>query len=166
MNLWEEGYLHQEDSSGEARHEHFMREALVEARSAFEKEEVPVGAVIVMNGTIIGRGHNLKETSSDPTCHAEMVAIREAARYLGSWRLSGATMYVTLEPCPMCAGALIQARVDRLVFGCFDPKAGACGSLLNLAQDPRFNHRLEVISGVLEEECRSLLKGFFQRLRE
>lgn len=146
--------------------ERFMREALSEARRAFDLDEVPVGAVVVYEGSIIGRGHNQKETSQDPTCHAEMVAIREASGRLGQWRLSGTTMYVTLEPCPMCAGALVQARVDRLVFGALDPKAGACGSIVNLVREPRFNHRMEVTSGVLGDQCAALLKEFFARLRQ
>ena len=146
------------------RDERFMREALVEARKAFEKGEVPVGAIVVRDGEIIGRGHNLRESSNDPTAHAEMLALREAAERVGSWRLNGTTVYVTLEPCPMCAGALVLARVDRLVFGASDPKAGAVVSLMNLLSDERLNHQVEFERGVLAEECSELLREFF-RLR-
>ncbi len=142
-----------------------MEAALAEAALARERDEVPVGAVVVLEGEIIGRGHNLRETSGDPTAHAEMVAIREASRHVGHWRLEDATMYVTLEPCAMCAGALVLARVRRLVFGARDPKAGACGSLMNIVQDPRLNHRLTVTEGVLESRCSEILREFFRRHR-
>ena len=145
----------------------YMRLALDEARSAFLKGEVPVGAVLVRDdGAILSRGHNLRESLSDPTAHAELRVIQEASRQLDHWRLSGLTLYVTLEPCPMCAGAILQARIPRLVFGCLDPKAGACGSLLNLPEDSRFNHRVRVEKGCLEGECSSLLREFFAVLRE
>ncbi|HSG38972.1 MAG TPA: tRNA adenosine(34) deaminase TadA [Thermoanaerobaculia bacterium] len=143
----------------------WMTEALAEARRAAEIGEVPIGAVVVRDGVILGRGHNRREIDGDPLAHAEILAIREAASRMGGWRLSGATMYVTLEPCPMCAGALVNSRVQRLVYGAADPKAGYCGSLGNLVQDPRLNHRLEVTAGVLEGESAALLRGFFASLR-
>jgi tRNA(adenine34) deaminase len=143
----------------------WMTEALAEARRAADIGEVPIGAVVVREGEILGRGHNRREIDGDPLAHAEILAIREAASRMGGWRLSGATMYVTLEPCPMCAGALVNSRVHRLVYGAADPKAGYCGSLGNLVQDPRLNHRLEVTAGVLESESAALLRGFFASLR-
>ncbi len=142
-----------------------MGQALAEALKALSAGEVPVGCVIVSSGRIIGRGHNLRETEQDPTAHAEIIALRKAAAELMSWRISPAICYVTLEPCPMCAGALVNARVDRLVFGCRDPKAGAIESLYHIAADARLNHRMEVQSGVLKDECSRLLSGFFQGLR-
>lgn len=144
----------------------FMQQALLEAQKAYDMDEVPIGAVIVKDGEIIARGHNLREAGKDPTLHAEMVAIREAARYLGGWRLTGCELYVTIEPCPMCAGAIIQARIQRVVFGAMDPKAGCAGSLYNLLQDPRFNHQVEVVGGVMEEECRRIMQDFFRKKRE
>jgi tRNA(adenine34) deaminase len=144
----------------------YMQIALDEARTAFEKGEVPVGAVLVKDQQVIARGYNLRESVLDPTAHAEMIVIKEASRLLTRWRLTDATLYVTLEPCPMCAGAVIQARISRLVFGCFDPKAGACGSLLNIPEDKRFNHRIQLKPGCLEKECSELLKIFFSGLRE
>ncbi|MEW6398665.1 MAG: tRNA adenosine(34) deaminase TadA [Bacillota bacterium] len=143
----------------------WMGEALAEARAAMAVGEVPVGAVVVKDGRIVGRGRNLRETACDPTAHAEMRAIREAAGVLGGWRLTGCTLYVTMEPCPMCAGAMVQARIDRLVYGVADPKAGAAGTLVDLLRDERFNHQVEVSAGVREEECRELLREFFGRLR-
>ncbi len=143
----------------------FMREALKEAKKAESKEEVPVGAVVVVDGKIVGRGHNLKEKSHDPTSHAEIVAIKKAARRLKNWRLKGATLYVTLEPCIMCVGAMVQARVERLVFATRDPKAGACGSVYDIPADNKLNHRIVVEEGILREEGEALLKGFFKRLR-
>lgn len=143
----------------------FMRQALVEARAAAVRGEVPVGAVVVREGTIVGRGHNLRESTDDPLAHAELMAIAEAARATGHWRLIGCTLYVTLEPCAMCAGALVNSRVERLVYGARDPKAGFVGSLGDLVRDPRLNHRLEVSEGVLAEECGKLLAGFFAGLR-
>lgn len=145
--------------------ERYMREALLEAQQAFDKDEVPVGAVIVHEDKIIARAHNLRETTQDPTTHAEMLAIQAASHYLGSFRLEDCTLYVTLEPCVMCSGALVLSRVPRVVYGATDPKGGAAGSLMNLLEEPRFNHRAEVISGVLEEECSTMLKYFFRRLR-
>lgn len=143
----------------------FMNLALREARKAAKRLEVPVGAVIVHEGLVVSRGFNKRETGADPTGHAEMLAIRAASKRLGSWRLSGTTLYVTLEPCLMCMGAIIQARVGRLVFGAFDPKAGACGSLYDLSSDKRLNHRVHVTSGVFDAESEALLKSFFADLR-
>lgn len=143
----------------------FMRAALKEALAAYEKGEVPVGAVVVDNGRIIGRGHNLREMLNDPTAHAEMLALTAAAEARGEWRLEGCSLYVTLEPCPMCAGAIVNARVKRVVYGASDPKAGACGTLYNLVQDARLNHRAELQSGVLGEEAGELLKSFFREAR-
>ena len=142
-----------------------MRTALAEAEAAAALGEVPIGAVLVRAGEVVVRGHNRREIDQDPLAHAELLAIREAAGRLGSWRLVGCTMYVTLEPCAMCAGALVNSRVERLVFGAWDPKAGYCGSLGDLARDPRLNHRLEVMGGVLAEECGRLLSSFFEELR-
>lgn len=146
--------------------EEWMREALVEADRAAELGEVPVGCVIVdENGVRIASGHNLRETESDPTAHAEIVAIREAARARKSWRLEDCTLFVTLEPCVMCAGALVNARIGRVVWGCDDPKAGACLTLFTIGQDGRLNHRFKSTRGVLEEECAERLKRFFAALR-
>ncbi len=142
-----------------------MERALEEARRAGELGEVPIGAVIVKDEEIVGRGHNRREIDGDPLGHAEILAIREAARAVGGWRLTGCTMYVTLEPCAMCAGGLVASRIERLVFGAMDPKAGYCGSLGDLARDARLNHRLEVVDGVMGEECGELLRRFFVRLR-
>jgi tRNA(adenine34) deaminase len=143
-----------------------MAEAILEAKKAEAILEVPIGAVIVQDGRIIGRGHNLRETTYDSTAHAEMIAIRDASQTLDAWRLLNSTLYVTLEPCPMCAGAIIQSRVDRVVYGAPDPKAGCAGTLMNLLQEQRFNHRSEVVAGVLQEECSQLLSQFFRRLRK
>ena len=145
---------------------YFMKEALAEARKAFEKDEPPVGAVIVKDGEIIARGHNLREKLQDPTAHAEMLAVREAAAQLGRWRLSDCEMYVTLEPCAMCAGAVVLARLGRLVYGACDPKAGAVVSLMNLVSDERLNHQVEVKGGILAEECGALLRDFFSSRRK
>ena len=145
--------------------EAFMRLALELAAGAGEAGEVPVGAVVVRDGEVVGRGANAREATGDPTAHAEMVALREAAATLGSWRLVGATLYVTLEPCPMCAGALVAARLGRLVFGTADPKAGACGSLYNLCADPRLNHELPVVRGVLAQEASLVLSSWFAAKR-
>ena len=143
----------------------WMREALAEAEQALSHGDVPVGAVAVRDGVIVGRGHNRKEVDADPTAHAEMLALQEAARTLGGWRLVGVTLYCTLEPCPMCAGAMISARLPRLVYGADDPKLGAAGSVVELLRDPRLNHRVTVIRGVLAEESQALLERFFARLR-
>lgn len=144
---------------------YWMGRALHLARKAENLAEVPIGAVIVRDGTIIGRGFNQRESRNDPSAHAEMIAIRQAARKLKAWRLTGATLYVTLEPCPMCMGAILLSRVERVVFGCFDPKGGAAGSLYNLAADPRFNHQTRLTSGIRGEECSALLSDFFRKLR-
>ncbi len=146
--------------------EHYLALALQEAQQAFDEGEVPVGAVVVLEGQVIGRGHNRREALNDPTAHAELLAITAAANHLGNWRLEGAAIYVTKEPCPMCAGALINARLARLVFGAWDEQAGCCGSLYQLCRDPRFNHQLEVAGGILELESRELLQRFFRRKRE
>lgn len=142
-----------------------MRIALHEAEAAAALGEVPIGAVLVMNGAIIAKAHNMKETWLDPTAHAEIIVIREACEKLKKWRLTGTTMYVTLEPCPMCAGAIVQSRIDRLVYGVKDPKAGAVDSLFNMLQNDALNHQLEVGSGVLLQECSHILKDFFQGKR-
>jgi tRNA(adenine34) deaminase len=145
--------------------QHWMTEAIAEAKRAEARGEVPVGAVIVHEELVIGRGHNLRESAQDPTAHAEMIALREAAAHLGSWRILDSTLYVTLEPCPMCAGALVNARVPRVVWGCDDPKAGATRTLYKLGDDPRLNHRFESVPGVLDTECAALLRGFFANIR-
>ena len=142
-----------------------MEFALEEAYKAFSTYEVPVGAVIVHDGKVIARGHNKRETLKDPTAHAEMIAIREASKYLNGWRLLGCTMYVTLEPCSMCAGAIINSRIERLVIGAKDPKRGCCGSVINLLNNPNFNHKVQVEYGVLEDKCSSILTDFFKELR-
>jgi tRNA(adenine34) deaminase len=143
----------------------WMTAALREAAQAEIEHEVPVGAVVVLNGTIIGRGHNSPISRNDPTAHAEIQAVREAAQHLGNYRLVSATVYVTVEPCLMCMGALLYARIKRLVFGCSDPKAGAAGSLYDVSRDPRLNHQIEVTAGVAEVESRVLLQRFFQKRR-
>jgi tRNA(adenine34) deaminase len=145
--------------------EQWMREALACADRAAALGEVPVGAVIVAKDVVIARGHNLRERDRDPTAHAELLAIRDAARAFASWRLEGCTLYVTLEPCAMCAGALVNARIDRVVWGCDDPKAGACATLFGIGSDARLNHRFTTTRGVLEEECRQRLQQFFASLR-
>lgn len=143
----------------------YMKAALDEALLAYEKQEVPIGAVIVLDDQIIARAHNLRESSHDPTSHAEILAIQNAAKAVGNWRLLDTTIYVTLEPCVMCLGAIILARIPRLVFACRDPRAGAAGSIYNFPQDERFNHKVRVTEGVLGKESSQLLSGFFQRLR-
>ena len=143
----------------------FMRAALGEAARATATGEVPIAAIVVKNGSILAQSHNYRETWQDPTAHAEMIVIREAAKVLRSWRLTDTTLYVTLEPCAMCLGAVILARIPRVVFGARDPKAGACGSVLDFTQEPRLNHRIEMISGLLEEESQTLLQQFFRQLR-
>ncbi len=147
------------------RHEDYMRIAIEEAKIAASLGESPIGAVIVQDGVVVGRGHNTTETDKDPTCHAEMNAIRDAAKHLGGWRLPRCSMYVTLEPCSMCAGAIVLARIERLYVGTPDPKSGACGSLRNIPGDERLNHRVDITTGVLQEECSALLKDFFRQLR-
>lgn len=145
--------------------EFFMNEAIIEAKKAEAIREVPIGAVVVLEGEIIGRGHNLRETSQNATAHAEMIAIQQACEVTGSWRLENAQLFVTLEPCPMCSGALLLSRVEEVYFGAFDPKGGTAGSLLNLLEDERFNHWSYVESGILAEECGQLLTDFFRELR-
>ena len=142
-----------------------MRAAIEAARIAEDNGDVPIGAVIVCENRIIGKAYNQREQLNDPTAHAEIIALTQAAAARQSWRLNGCTMYVTLEPCPMCAGALVLSRMDRLVYGCGDPKSGACGSLYNIVGDERLNHRLEVAAGVLAEECREQLQNFFEQKR-
>lgn len=145
--------------------ERFMRSALNEALAAGEDGDVPVGAVVVREGRIIGRGRNQREKLNDPTAHAEMIALTAASTSAGSWRLDGCTLYVTLEPCTMCAGAIVLARIERLVFGAVDPKAGACLSLFHIPTDPRLNHRVEITAGVLADDCTAILRQFFGQQR-
>ena len=144
----------------------YMRVALNEAKKAYKKEEVPVGVVIVKEGKIISKAHNLKESKKDTTCHAEILAIKKASKKLNSWRLENCEMYVTLEPCSMCAGALIQARIKKVYIGTMDYKTGACGSVFNLLEDYTFNHKVECESGILKEECEKILQDFFKELRK
>jgi len=150
---------------GGKENEKFMRVAIEAAKIAEDNGDVPIGAVIVHQNQIIGKAYNQREQLKDPTAHAEIVALTQAAAFRQSWRLDGCTMYVTLEPCPMCAGALVLSRMDRLVYGCHDPKAGACGSLYDIVRDERLNHRLTVTSGVLADECSRLLQDFFKPRR-
>lgn len=154
------------DFGSENEDERFMREAVKEAWRAAAKNEVPVGAVVVKDGKIIGRGHNLRESLGDPTAHAEILAIRDAVLAVGDWRLSGCDLYVTMEPCPMCAGAAIQARLRRLVYGAPDPKAGCAGSCFDLLGMTCFNHMVSVTGGVLEEQCARVVQDFFKKLRQ
>jgi len=144
----------------------FMQMALEQARLAPARGEVPIGAVLVLDGQVLAQVHNFREAWQDPTAHAEVVAIREAATRLGTWRLTGTTLYVTIEPCSMCTGAIIQSRVTRLVFGARDPKAGACGSVFNLPDERRLNHQVQVVGGVMEQESQELMQKFFRRLRD
>ncbi len=146
--------------------EKFMHTAIIEAKKAQEIGEVPIGAVIVVEDEIIAAGYNVRETTQSTLSHAELVAIKEANKKIGSWRLEDCTLYVTLEPCPMCAGAIVQSRIKRVVYGANDPKAGCAGTLMNLLDESRFNHRVEVTKGVLEKECSSLLTSFFRELRK
>jgi tRNA(adenine34) deaminase len=156
------GSAREQNSEADAR---FMAEALAEAAKAAARGEIPVGAVAVHEGRVIGRGHNLREIARDPSAHAELTAMRAAAAYLSSWRLVGVDIYVTLEPCPMCAGALVNSRVERVVYGADDPKAGAVRTLYRLLEDPRLNHRLAVVPGVMAEACAKQLKDFFAAVR-
>lgn len=149
------------DEQAAKQDQQFMRIAIDAAKIAEENGDVPIGAVIVHQSQIIAKAYNQREQLKDPTAHAEIIALTQAAAAMESWRLEGCTMYVTLEPCPMCAGALVLARIDRLVYGCDDPKTGACGSLYNIVQDERLNHRVEVTSGVLADDCTALLQEFF-----
>jgi tRNA(adenine34) deaminase len=146
-------------------HLYYMQAAIEEARKAEQLLEVPIGAVIVWQDQIIGRGYNLRETTKDPLAHAELIAIKQASGYLQAWRLLECKLYVTLEPCPMCAGAIVQSRIPQVIYGTVDPKAGCAGTLMNLLQEDRFNHQVEVISGVLQEDCSLMLTQFFRRLR-
>ena len=154
------------DSCTSSPDEHFMQLALEQAQKAFELEDVPVGAVMVKNEKVIGAGFNTREIDQDPTAHAEMTAIRSASSKLGTWRLNDSTLYVTLEPCAMCAGAIVQARVKRVVFGASDPKSRAYGSLSDFLAEPHFNHLVEVQGGILADECGAILQNFFQKLRD
>ena len=149
----------------EKTHEYWMARTITEARKAEAKDEVPIGCVIVRDNRIIARGHNLRESTQDPAAHAELIAIRKAARKLGSWRLLNCTLYVTLEPCTMCMGAIILSRIPTVVFGCYDPKGGAAGSLYDLSNDPRLNHQVSLVPQILETECSGLLSSFFAGLR-
>lgn len=149
----------------EREDERWMMLALDQARRAFDADEVPVGAIVVHDGLVIGEGYNQRETLQDPTAHAEIIAITQAAATLGTWRLIDCTLYVTLEPCPMCAGAIVQARIPTLVYGTSDPKAGACDSLYQITSDPRLNHQVSVRSGLLRDSCRALLQEFFAEQR-
>lgn len=144
----------------------YMAAAIQEAQRAWILEEVPIGAVVVKDGEVIGRGFNLRESMQTTLTHAELIAIQEANQAVGSWRLEDCTLYVTLEPCPMCAGAIVQSRIKRVVYGASDPKAGCAGTLMNLLEEPRFNHQVEVTPGVLEQQCSTVLKAFFKELRQ
>lgn len=146
--------------------EKYMKEAIRQAKKAWKMEEVPIGCVIVHEEKIIGRGYNRRTTDKNPLAHAELAAIKKASKKMGDWRLEDCILYVTLEPCQMCSGAIVQARVKRVVIGCMNPKAGCAGSILNLLQVERFNHQVEITSGVLEAECSQMMKGFFKELRE
>lgn len=146
--------------------EKYMKEAIKQAKKAYSIGEVPIGCVIVYQDKIIGRGYNRRTIDKNPLAHAELTAIRKASRKMGDWRLEGCTMYVTLEPCQMCSGAIVQSRMDKVVVGCMNPKAGCAGSVLNLLQVKEFNHQAELVTGVLEEECSRMMKNFFKELRE
>lgn len=146
--------------------EKYMKEAIRQAKKAYQREETPIGCVIVCEGRIIARGYNKRNWKKNTLAHAEIIAINKASRIIGDWRLENCTMYVTLEPCPMCAGAIVQARIPRVVVGSMNPKAGCAGSVINLLQTPRFNHQAELITGVLADECSRLMTGFFKELRQ
>lgn len=146
--------------------EKYMKQAIKLAKKAWKIEEVPIGCVIVHEGKIIGRGYNRRTTDKNPLAHAELIAIKKASKKMGDWRLEDCTLYVTLEPCQMCSGAIVQARVKKVVVGCMNPKAGCAGSILNLLQVERFNHQVELETGILEEECSEMMKSFFRELRE
>ena len=146
--------------------EDYMKEALKEAKKAYKKDEVPVGAIIVKNGEIIARAHNLKEIKNDTTKHAEIIAIQKASKKIGAWRLEECQMYVTLEPCAMCAGAIINSRIDKLIIGTMDPTTGACGSVLNLIKDYKLGTKVECVTGIMCQECEKILKDFFKELRQ
>ncbi|HHT50813.1 MAG TPA: nucleoside deaminase [Eubacteriaceae bacterium] len=144
----------------------FMKSAIKEGEKAYKAGEVPIGAIIVKEGKVIARAHNLKETKNNPTAHAEILAIQKAAKKLGTWRLEDCEIYVTIEPCVMCAGAILQSRIERLIFGAREPKFGGVASIVNILDNPKFNHRVEIIEGILEEECSRLIKDFFKDLRK
>ena len=146
--------------------EKYMKEAIKQAKKAYDINEVPIGCVIVYEDKIIGRGYNRRTTDKNPLAHAELIAIKKASKKMGDWRLEDCTLYVTLEPCQMCSGAIVQARVKRVVVGCMNPKAGCAGSILNLLQEERFNHQVELETGVLGEECSQMMKNFFKELRK
>ncbi len=146
-------------------HERFMKEAIRQAKKAEALNEVPIGCVIVRDGRIIARGYNRRNTDKNTLSHAELTAVRKAAKKVGDWRLEGCSLYVTLEPCQMCAGALVQSRIDEVFIGCMNPKAGCAGSILNLLQEERFNHQVKITKGILEEECSAMLSDFFKNLR-
>jgi tRNA(adenine34) deaminase len=143
----------------------FMQEALSLAKKAKDLDEVPIGAVIVFNDKIIAKGYNQRNTKKNPLAHAEIQAIEEAAKVIGDWRLEGCSIYVTLEPCPMCAGAIVQARIDKIIFGTRNPKAGCGGSIINILDEPKFNHQVEIVEGICQEECSKILKDFFAEMR-
>ncbi|WP_325957545.1 tRNA adenosine(34) deaminase TadA [Mammaliicoccus vitulinus] len=146
-------------------HENYMKLAIQEAKKAWEMDEVPIGAIVVYKGEVIGKGHNLRENDQSPIAHAEMIAIQEAAKHLNSWRLEETTLYATLEPCVMCSGAIVMSRIPHVVYGATDPKGGCSGSLMNLIEDMRFNHRATVERGILEQECGEMLRNFFREKR-
>lgn len=155
-----------QESCDEVTDEQYMKLAIEQAERALEKDEVPIGAIIVYQDEVIASGFNVRELSQETLSHAELIAIQQANKEIGSWRLEDCTLYVTLEPCPMCAGAIVQSRIKRVVYGAVDPKAGCAGTLMNLLDDQRFNHQVEVTSGVLEKECSLLLTNFFKALRQ
>lgn len=145
--------------------EYYMMQALIEAKKAFELNEVPIGAVMVRQGEIIARGYNLRNSKKNPLCHAEIDVINKSAKVVGDWRLEDCTLYVTVEPCPMCAGAIIQSRIPKVVFGTRNSKAGCAGSILNILQEPRFNHQVDIEENILQEQCAELMKEFFKNFR-
>lgn len=145
--------------------EQYMKMAIDEARIAYNEDEVPIGAVIIKDGVVISKAHNLREGLKDPTAHAEILAIKGAAKALGGWRLEGCDLYVTIEPCPMCAGAIVLARIRRLIYGAPDPKAGACGSVMDVIANPKLNHKVEVVQGVMIQECSRIIKDYFRSKR-
>ncbi len=150
----------------ESKYEKYMKEALAEAEKAYSLGEAPIGAVVEYKGEIIGRGCNKRNSEKNPLAHAELIAIKQAADYIKDWRLEGCNIYITLEPCPMCAGAIVQARIDKAIIGTMNPKAGSAGSIVNLLQTEGYNHRVEIVNGIREEECRGMLKRFFKELRD
>ncbi len=144
----------------------FMGEAYKEAILAYEKDEVPIGCVIVYNNKIIGRGHNLRMSKKNALFHGEIIAINEACKFMGDWRLEKCTLFVTVEPCPMCSGAILQSRIENIVFGTYNPKAGCCGSVINMMDNDSFNHKVNIISGIMEDECRNIMQKFFKKFRK